>query len=274
MGTIDDLPKRHKTHDIADEAEAAFAEAVREHRLFLLQKRNAEDYGTDRQIAALDGGEVTNFRAHVQLKGTETDGNADGSVSVSIKRTTLNYLLQQPHSCFVCYHIPTRRLLVRGAMDVYCTYEHHGEEWTDQNEITIQFSAEFDRPFQQPLHDLLIASGRATRARRLGWSETPPQHASVEGHSVRHVDVPLDANRAREVLRNLYERGDDAAIDAAFDQFAAVLDPVPRAMDQAYLAKVNLASHGGRSHVIESPANPGRFRTVSHDCWSLSDEQG
>lgn len=245
MGTLDDLPKRHKTHDTGQAAEVAFEAAIEEQKLFAGQSRDRSDYGTDVQIEARRDDAMTNFRAHVQLKGTETAANADGSVSVSVERTNLNYLLGQPHSCFVCYHLPTKRLLVRAASDVHRDYEHRGTEWSEQEEITVRFNDAFDEAFQRRLHGLVVAAGRATRDRRIDWNVTPSAKlASVASRAVAAADVPIDQDQARAILDELYDKGDDAAICAAFDQFEAVLEPCPGAMDRAYMAKVNVAING------------------------------
>jgi hypothetical protein len=55
---------------------------------------------------------ATNVRVHVQLKGTERELNADGSLSVEVRRTNLNYLLMQGYSCYACYHVPTGSLRI------------------------------------------------------------------------------------------------------------------------------------------------------------------
>src|SRR5688500_10733727 len=109
MGSIDDFPKRPQSHEIAEESEIAFRHAIDAAKRFHVQVRDRSDYGTDLQIEALDGEAVTNLRCHAQLKGTNTEANADGSVSISVSRSTLNYLLSQPHSILVCFHKPTGR---------------------------------------------------------------------------------------------------------------------------------------------------------------------
>lgn len=112
MEFLDDLPKRHSTHDTAEAAETAFEAAIGTCKLFIVQQKDRRDYGTDVQIEARDGDAMTNLRVHVQLKGTETAANADGSISVEVARANLNYLLAQRDSIYVCYHVPSQRLLV------------------------------------------------------------------------------------------------------------------------------------------------------------------
>lgn len=137
MDHLDDLPIRHNTHDIAKAAESAFAAAIDAGVFFLSQQRDRHDYGTDVQIEARDESAVTNLRVHVQLKGTELRPNVDGSVSVEIARTNLNYLLAQRDSLYVCYHLPSKRLLVRFAADVFREYEHRGGTWHTQDKVTV-----------------------------------------------------------------------------------------------------------------------------------------
>lgn len=110
MDYLDDLPNRHRNHVTESKAEAAFQALLSNSEEFVLQASDRKDYGTDCQIEVINRESATNVRIHVQLKGTERDENADGSVSIEIWRSNLNYLLMQPHSFFACYHIPTDTL--------------------------------------------------------------------------------------------------------------------------------------------------------------------
>jgi tetratricopeptide (TPR) repeat protein len=245
MGTLDDLPKRPGTHDTGVAAETAFAAAVEAGRLFLIQQRDRHDYGTDLVLEAHSGGAMTNLRVHVQLKGTEAAAGADGFVSVQVARTNLNYLLAQPHSVYVCFHIPTRRLLVRSASDVYRDYEHRGGDWGRQADVTVRFADPFDEGYQRRLHARVLASGRAARDRRLDWAATPPERMPTKVQAaVPAVEVPGEAAAAAAALAHLYEAGHDRVISNAFDQFAAVLGDVPGGMDPAYMAEINLGITG------------------------------
>lgn len=93
MGSFDDLPRRGSNHAIEEKAGAAFQALLAESEHFLLQQADRKDYGTDCQIEVLDRGRPSNVRLHVQLKGSERALNADGSLSISVWRTNLNYLI-------------------------------------------------------------------------------------------------------------------------------------------------------------------------------------
>ncbi len=245
MGSLDDLPNRHSNHDRAEAAEIAFVTAVDACKLFLVQQKDRSDYGTDAQLEARWNGRMTNLRVHVQLKGTDAATKADGSVSVEIARSNLNYLLAQRDSIFVCYHIPTQRLLVRFAHDVYSEYESRGKEWLHQDTVTVRFSRPFDEEFQNRLNAKVIASGNSMRDLRLEWLAAPPDRIpSLVDQSIPLIEVPIDPEHARVMLTQLYEGGYDSAISKSFLQFSAVLDPLPGAMDQAYMAEINLGING------------------------------
>lgn len=114
---FDDLPKRDLRHVIEEKAETAFQSRLTANGRFILQRAERKDYGIDCQIEVIRGDQATNARVHVQLKGTERGLNADGSLSVEVSRTNLNYLLMHPHSAYVAHHVPTDNLLATPAAD-------------------------------------------------------------------------------------------------------------------------------------------------------------
>lgn len=245
MNSLDDLPQRGSAHDTAEAAETAFRAAIETCKLFIVQQEDRNDYGTDVQIEARNGKAMTNMRAHVQLKGTESAANANGSVSVAVARTNLNYLLAQADSVYVCYHLPSERLFVRYADDVYREYEHRGADWIHQDKVTVKFTQPFDEEFQRRLNARLLVSGKSSRDRRLQWIATPPdQILTLVQQTTAIIEVPADPVQARAILTKLYQAGNDAVISNSFAQFAAALDSLPGAMDLAYMAEINLGING------------------------------
>jgi len=258
MNSLDDLPQRDRSHDTAEAAETAFRAAIEACKLFIIQPKDPNDYGTDFQIEARDGNAMTNIRAHVQLKGTESAANTNGSVSVAVARRNLNYLLAQADSLYVCYHLPSGRLLVCYAEDVYRDYEHRGANWTHQKDITVNFSQLFNKEFQCRLNARLLASGRLSRDRRLQWITTPPEQISyLILQSTVPIHVPDDPMQAQALLIELYNNGNDAIISNNFMLFSSVLDSLPGAMDIAYMAEINLG-------INRSPFDNNRVRQGIH----------
>jgi hypothetical protein len=245
MNSSDALPQRGSTHDTAETAEQAFNLAVHARNLFLIQTRDRLDYGTDVQLEARQGSAVTNIRVHVQLKGTEKPANSDASVSIAVARANLNYLANQPDSLYVCYHLPSKRLLVRRADDVLAEHEHRGLPRANQTTLTVRFHQPFDDSFQERLHTHVTSSRKSDRTRRFAWSSCAPGDAAALIRTLPpHVEVPFDPIQAKRMLRELSEADMDPVISSSFDRFDAVLGHIPGGMDEAYMAEVNLGVNG------------------------------
>ena len=253
MNPFDDLPKRDRNREIEEKAEAAFQKLISQSEDFIFQGADRKDYGTDCQIELVHQKQLTNVRVHVQLKGTENALKTDGSVSAEISRTNLNYLLAQPHSFYVSYHVPSDSLRVRFVENVLRQYEHSGRSWTKQKTLTVSFSEVLTVDRLKALAALARASSASSRDRRIEQvSATVDDVPGVLKRSVAEVHVPENAELANQVLQQLYENGADANISAAFDTFAAVLGLDHDVMGNCYMAEINLGM-AGRSQ------QPGRI---------------
>ena len=269
MSCLDDYPKRDGNRRIQEQSETAFRTAISECGEFVVQSEDEHDYGTDFLIEASDAGAMTNVRVHVQLKGTGRERNADGSVSLSIDRANLNYLLMQPYSIFLCCHIPSKQLSVRRVDDVFRYYEHSGKHWDNQTTITVRFRDDFDHNFQRTLKNYVVASAKGARDNRLYFTTHPPENISTfpeEGT----VDLPVSADQqqAEKTLAELYDRGHDRTISRSFDKFHAILGPSNRKIMLAYMAEINLGVNGKECErsrildgidVIRSAVDDGEF---------------
>ena len=245
MNAFEDLPKRNRNSATEEKAVASFQELISRSKDFILQCADLKDYGTDCQIEVMLPDRVTNVRVHVQVKGTERDLNADGSISIEVNRANLNYLLTQPYSVFVCYHVPSETLRYSLAENVLRQYEHREENWIAQKSLTVRFSDELTVDRLKRLADLARSSSASSRDRRIGQvSATVDDVSSVLSSSVAEVHVPESADLAYQVLQRLYERGADANISASFDAFAAVLGVDQDAMCSCYMAEINLGMAG------------------------------
>ncbi|MET3524127.1 tetratricopeptide repeat protein [Mesorhizobium abyssinicae] len=242
---LDDLPKRDGNHVAEEKAEAAFQEHLTASGRFILQRAERKDYGTDCQIEVVDHEQATNVRVHVQLKGTERPLNTDGSLSIEVSRTNLNYLLMHPHSFYAAYHIPTSSLRICPAETVLREYEHAGKSWTHQQSLTVNFTEELTIARLDRLATLARSAARAARDRRIEQTRAAPGDvASFVLRGIPDIHVPDDPARAGQLLADLYNQGADLAISAAFDRFAAALGLDDEAMGPAYMAEVNLGMAG------------------------------
>jgi tetratricopeptide (TPR) repeat protein len=273
MDHLDDLPKRPENHVTASKAEAAFQHLISNSEHFVLQASDRKDYGTDCQIEVIDHESATNVRIHVQLKGTERASNADGSISVEIQRSNLNYLLMQPHSFFACYHIPSDTLRYCFADAVIRRYEHSGQSWSQQQTITVSFSEILTDTRLNSLAALAKASAASSRNMRVTQTTAHPEDLpAVVRSALPDLHVPEDETQAVAMLSSLYDSGSDQIIGATFEKFASVLGKDHDAMTFCYMAVINLGMAGmignaeritdAISH-LTSKLNTGRYNAGS-----------
>jgi tetratricopeptide (TPR) repeat protein len=249
MSHFDELPRRDRNHEIEDKAIAAFQKRLTESGAFILQASDRKDYGTDCQIEVMADGFATNVRVHVQLKGTESALNADGSLSVEVHRTNLNYLLMQPYSVYVAYHAPTGSLRIRTTESVARQYEHSGTNWTDQRSLTVSFVEELTVERLGRLADLACAEAKSARDRRVDQIDVAT--ADLSSHllnSPLDVHVPEELALARKLLVQLHEKNADEVISASFAKFEAVLGTGSDEMDICYMSEINLGMDGMSRH--------------------------
>lgn len=257
--SLDDLPTRHNNDAIEDAADDAFRGAIRQEGYFHVQRLDRHDYGSDGQIEALDDGSPTNFRVHVQLKGTSKATNKDGSVSVEVERTNLNYLLGPFSSLYVCYHLPSRRLLVRDADDVHVQHSHAG--YGSHGNVTVRFTDAFDAGYQARVHRYVVAAARSKRDERLRWATaTPSSMQLMIRDAPMSLDVPSQPSQAASLLERLYAAGRDDAISAHYAEFGAVLEGDAFNLLTLHMADVNRALNGAPIPVERLETAVARFR--------------
>ena len=269
MKHLDDFPKYDENRRIQELSESAFYSAITECGVFFIQKEDKKDYGTDFQIEVRDDRAATNIRVHVQLKGTNCKENSDGSISRrDVYRSTLNYLTVPPDSIFVCYHIPSNRLLVRQVDSVIREYEHGNKHWDIQKTITVKFTENFDTVYQNTLKEHAVAYAKAQRDHRLSSTIQPPEEIPAWLKEERPVSVPVDQQQAKKLLIAFYNSGEDKSISQSFEIFRAVLGAAPKDLIHAYMAEINLGINGvacDKSRieegikVLESAVNKGKY---------------
>ncbi|MES0076599.1 DUF4365 domain-containing protein [Mesorhizobium sp. M0058] len=273
MGSFDDLPGRGSNHAIEEKAEAAFKALLSKSEHFILQQADRKDYGTDCQIEVLNRGNPSNVRLYVQLKGSERALNADGSLSISVQRTNLNYLIAQGYSLFVAYHVPTDTLRVASVEGVLSQYDHQRINWTEQETLTVRFSEALTLDRLKALAGLASSDARASRDRRIAQvTAAAGDLPALLRRGEPAIHVPDDQALALGKLEQLYHSGADSAISEAFDQFAAILDVDSDAMGFCYMAEINVGMAGrsryperikaGIAH-FEQQIGSGRFQAGS-----------
>jgi len=79
------------------------------------------DYGVDCNLELRINGKMTNFNCHIQLKAIDKlekkAKRRDGSYSIQIKTSNLNYLLNTPKSLYICMLIVRMIFTSNGRMN-------------------------------------------------------------------------------------------------------------------------------------------------------------
>ena len=237
MTHLNELPKLGSNYLIQAQSEAAFRDAISNCEEFVIQSEPLHDYGTDYWIEALEGGRMTNVTVCVQLKGTSQEKNKDDSVSVSIKRKNLNYLFLSPGSLYVCYHIPTKRLLVKQSDDL----SRNCERKSDQSTITVRFTEVFDKDYQRRLRRIVVASAKENRDIRFQSRTYPPEIVSARlPKEPFNIQIPHNQQEAEDLLVQLYKDGRDKTISQSFEKFRTILGPTSNSLIHAYMSEINL----------------------------------
>lgn len=273
MEHLNDLPKRGNNHKIESKAEAAFQAFLAHSSDFIVQTKDRKDYGTDHQIEVIDLERATNIRLHVQLKGTEKSLNSDGTISIEVNRANLNYLEMQPHSFYVCYHVPTDSLWICFADSVLRNYEHSGKNWVEQTSLTVKFIEPLTEERLKQVVALAKAGAISVRDKRVlqataSVSEVP----KIIKRALPDLHVPEDSTLAANLLSSLYDHGADEQISANFEKFASIWGATSDEMITCYMAEINRGMAGICAHperieagilLLESRLDLGKYQVGS-----------
>ncbi|MGJ8562828.1 MAG: tetratricopeptide repeat protein [Alphaproteobacteria bacterium] len=247
MDNLDRFPSRPLSHRMGDKALATLERAVAFSGQFTVQGADVSDYGVDLTLEAnRDDGEPdgrvfpSNARVTVQVKGTAQEANPDNSVSISVGRTHLNYMLMQPYSLYICYHEPSDRLLYTTVKSVHDNRIEHGMSSTSDS-VAVRFSMEFDQNAQDRLVELVISAARRGRDMRVNSPANPNAYG---------VHVPASREAALIMLESLLEQGRDGDISQVGDAFLAVLGSDTLDALPIGLAEINLGING--APILES----------------------
>jgi len=78
---------------------------------FIFRDQRVDDFGVDGLLELRIGGRATNFNAQVQLKGTDSEVfNEDGTLSLQVRVSNLNYLLNGQSPLYIVHIAPRSEL--------------------------------------------------------------------------------------------------------------------------------------------------------------------
>lgn len=131
---------------------------------FIFRDERTEDAGVDASLELLSGSSQTNLRGQVQLKGTDSKKlNNDGSFSLQVDVTNLNYLLYGVSPIYLIYIIPLKEFRFVWAHDERRRLDVANPNWMDQETITIRFSEVLTTAALDQIYDRILREGRMNR---------------------------------------------------------------------------------------------------------------
>ena len=132
--------------------------------LFLLRDERVDDAGVDATLELLSNGCYTNMRAQVQLKGTDsTDSNRDGSISLQVDTSNLNYLLNGASPLYILYIAPRDELRFLWSRDECWRIEQSNAQLKKQQTITLRFVHILTESALQDIHERIRSESKLSR---------------------------------------------------------------------------------------------------------------
>jgi hypothetical protein len=133
------LPKADRNAQLEELSFRAFQNALPIEKFTFRDERD-KDKGVDGSIEVIVESGHTNLRAQVQLKGTDVeDVNSDGSVSVQVTISSLNYLLYGPSPLYILYVAPRNELRFLWAREEARRLNRIKPDWMNQETVTVRF---------------------------------------------------------------------------------------------------------------------------------------
>lgn len=166
---------------------------------FIVRNEGAEDYGVDVSIEVLSAGNATNCRAQVQLKARSgLRPNRDGSFSVPIKVSNLNYLLNGPCPVYILYRPESDELFFAFALDEQRRNHAQNPSWMAAGTVTIRLATRlYEGTFASFGARIIEEAQRHRKLRDAVAAATPGRPHRLE---VADQDGVLTAEEARRML--------------------------------------------------------------------------
>ena len=147
------LPKSDRADELEELSDRALRSVLLVDR-FRLRSEPGKDRGNDRYLELKSEGRDTNCRAQIQLKAAESwKQNRDGSVSLSVKTSNFNYLLNGTSPIYILWNSENEELRYAWARDECRRIELTNADWRNQSSITLRFERVLDEKGFDDIHN-------------------------------------------------------------------------------------------------------------------------
>jgi uncharacterized protein DUF4365 len=245
-------PKRDRYK--ANEAlsiDALTAALPKDSLLFRPERQN--DEGVDGSLELLTERESLNLRAQAQLKSRErAQPNSDGSISVRVKVSNMNYLLNGLCPIYVLYVVSTNELRFVWARDEEKRLDNIRPDWREREKVSLRFDRKITKEAIGEIYDHIRQECLMPRT----------LHGILSRASVgEQVPISIDSSTLMitdpDEINERLLRGGLTLVDSGF---------ASQVLDQARLIKHD-ASQAARIHLVQAYAqsSQGRYEgALSH----------
>jgi hypothetical protein len=213
---------------------------------FRFRDERVDDAGVDGSLELIISHSSTNLRAQVQLKSTGTfDPNSDGSVSVRVDASNLNYLLNHHSSIYVLYIEPRNELRFAWAREERKRLDESTPGWLEQGTVTIRFSMPITPEVVEEIYECIYQEGLLQRK----FNEVRDKASGGEQLVFSLNRETLDITDPQEAKRLLIKSG-TALVSGGYVQqvkdLIRVLDPKDAQEPRMLLIQAHAETHLGR----------------------------
>jgi len=239
------LPKADRNAELQRLSIAAFQSSLPTDK-FVFRGEPVEDAGVDGSLELIVDGSYTNLRAQVQLKSTDSEHtNSDGSVSVQVRASNLNYLLHGQSPIYVLYISPRGELRFAWARDERKRLDESNPDWAEQEYITIRFHAFVTPSSLAQIYDRIRQEARLQREviNRLDVASSTGQVVVSINPETLNV---TDPEEVKSILINSGTAIVSAGYSSQVKDLIRVLDPRDAQSPRILLVQAHAESYLGR----------------------------
>lgn len=195
---VEPLPKADRNAELQQLSIAAFNSALPVDK-FVFRYEPIIDAGVDGSLELKINSRYAGLRAQVQLKGTDSNKtNKDGSISVPVKASNLNYL-QNGLGLYVLFVVPRNELRFVWARDERKRLDEINPDWMLQKKISIRFQSILNSEAIEHIHKRIQKEAQLQRKITDTLSRASNTESVVVSIDPETLNI-TDPDKAKQIL--------------------------------------------------------------------------
>ena len=167
---MNQLPKESHEQKLERKSIRKLKMLFEEGDLFIVRSDRAYDYGVDCDIELNDeNGSPTNINFHAQVKAIDKlerkAKNNDGSYSIQISTSNVNYLLNSLKSIYILYVNSEDSFYLFWADEFFLQLHEKDEKWNEKaSKPSIRFRDKIDEEGLKKIYEIVLEIGKLKRS--------------------------------------------------------------------------------------------------------------